>query len=282
MESGIELDTILNPMSEAQYAKYLERSGKRIIQHEGRYWQDQPAGFFHPIHYMALLTNKEATRPTGLCWGFRSTLCEEDAHLANGALPIHIISDLENYDLSHIKQSRRTNIRKFWKKVEVAEITSPDLLREQAYDIVLSDHARNKYGQLPTREEYVAKIDQFFDFGHVTLGGFVDGKLGGFVVGLGVGSTAYIEEIQVHSGTLDTGMASGLLYEMAQVCRRSPKIREVVHALHARENESLSFFKEHLGFKVTLIPSRVWLAPFTREIIRRVRPHVYYRLYGKG
>ena len=279
MRKSPELQNILKPMTEAEYAGYLASSGKKIVRHRGRYWQDHPTGFFHPIHYMARLSKREATRPSPLCWGFRTTLRDEDAPSANGALPVHLLSDLENFDLSRIKQSRRTKIRKCWKSVELVDVVTPDMLTDQAYEVVCSDHARHGWGDLPTREAYQAKIDRFFKWKLVTLAGFVDGKLGGFVVGLGVGTTAYIEDIQVHSDALNTGIASGLLYEMIQVCRRSPGIKEVVHALHAREKESLCYFKEHMGFKITPIPSRVWLAPFTRGIIRKVRPHVHYRLF---
>ncbi len=150
-----------------------------------------------------------------------------------------------------------------------------------APEVVVSDHARHGYGKLPTRKEYLALIERFFAWDMAVLAGMVEGKLGGFVVAAAVGGTAYIEEIQVHSDALKTGMAGGLLYEMAQLCRRSPGIVEVVHSAHNSEKESLAYFKEDLGFRITPIPCRVWFAPFCEEAVRRLRPHTYYRMFGK-
>jgi GNAT superfamily N-acetyltransferase len=280
MEMATRLQSPAKALTEAEYARYLQKGGTRVLQHQGRFWKAHPAGFYHPIHNMARMSRTEATRPGGLCWGFRAPLRDEDANLATGITPVHILSDLPNYGLQSIKQSRRSIVRKFWKKVEVVQLTSPELLREQAYPIVLSDHARHGYGRLPSREEYQSLIERFFEWELVTLAGLVDGKLGGFATILVIGATAYIEEIQVASEAMNTGMATGLLYETVQVCKHSPGIRQVVHALHARENQSLSYFKEDLGFAITHIPQRVWLAPLAKEAIRRMRPHVFYRLYG--
>jgi GNAT superfamily N-acetyltransferase len=281
MEMATRLQSPARALTEAAHARYLERKGERIQQHQGRFWKAYPTGFYHPTHNMARLSREEAlARPTHLCWGFRMPLRDEDADLATGTMPIHLLTDLAHYDLQRIKQSRRTIVRKFWKNVEVVQLTPPKLLKEQAYQIVLSDHNRHGYGRLPSREEYLSLVDQFFEWELVTLAGLVDGKLGGFATVLVVGSSAYIEEIQVASEAMNTGMATGLLYEIVQVCKHSPGVQEVVHALHARENQTLSYFKEDLGFRITHIPQRVWLAPLAKEMIRRMRPHAYYRLFG--
>lgn len=276
----METTGILSPISEADYARYLGQEKKGIIEHHGRFWKKHALGFYHPIHYMARMNNKEATRPANLCWGFRTTLCDSDAPLANGTLPVHILSDLENYDLSSIKQSRRTVLRKCWKLVEIVDVKEPGLLLEQGYEVVLSDYGRHKYGRLPSREEYLETIRRFFDWGFPVVAGLREGKLGGFAVGCAIGETAYIEEIQIHSDFLKDNLASGLTYEIGQICKRSPGVKELVHGLHAREKESLCYLKEDLGFKVRHIPSRVWFAPFCEGIIRQRRPHAYYRLCG--
>jgi hypothetical protein len=279
MESPTNLKNISTPLNEAEHARYLERGNVKVVEHRGRYWR-RKSGFYYPTHEMARLSGEEAVRPSSLCWGFRTSLREEDATFSTGTLPVHLISDLPDYGLHSLKQSRRTGVRKFWKMVEVVELTSPDLLRDQAYEIVVSDHARHGFGRLPSREEYMGTIDRFFEWNMVVMAGMVDGKLGGFIVGLAVGSTMYIEEIQAPLETQHTNMSSGLVYELVQVCKRSPGIQEVCHALHVREDESLSYFKRDMGFKIIHIPSRCWFVPGAKEIIRRMRPHTYYRFYG--
>jgi hypothetical protein len=279
-DNSTNLKSILHPLTEAEHARYLEKGGVKVVEHRGRYWR-RKSGFYYPTHEMARFSREEAVRPSNLCWGFRTSLREEDAAFSTGTLPVHLISDLAGYGLQSLKQSRRTGVRKFWKMVEVVELTSPDLLRDQAYEIVVSDHARHGFGKLPSREEYMATIDRFFEWNMVVLAGMVDGKLGGFIVGLAVGSTTYIEEIQVPSEVKHTNMSSGLVYELVQVCKNSPGIKEVCHALHVREDESLSYFKEDMGFQVKHIPSKCWFLPFAKEIIGRKRPNTYYRFYGR-
>jgi hypothetical protein len=280
VEATTGLKSILHPLTEAEHARYLERGGEKIVRHGDRFWRCQSSGFYYPTHELARLSREEAVRPASLCWGFRTSLREEDAAYSTGTLPIHILSDLPGYGIRSLEQKRRTSVRKFWKMVEVVELTSPDLLRDQAYEIVVSDYARHRYGKLPNREEYMETIGRFFEWNLVVLAGLVDGKLGGFIVGLRVGSTAYIEEIRVHSDMMHTNMASGLVFELVQVCKRSPGLQEVAYALHVRENESLSYFKEDMGFPVKQIPSLCWFVPFAEKIISRKRPHTYYRFYG--
>ncbi len=283
LKGGKSMDNTpsLIPLTESSYADFLRAGGQRVIQHRGRHWKSQTLGFYQPIHYLARLTRREATRPNPMCWGFRSTLCNEDAPLATGALPVHVLTDLAAYDLDRLKKTRRAAVRKCWNSFEITEITEPDLLHREAYGIVQSDHARHRYGKLPGRREYLDLIDRFFQWKFVVLGGFREGRLGGFVVGGAIGETAYLEEIQIHSDFLKMNLASGLTYELGQVCKQTTGIKELVHGLHARENHSLCYLKEDLGFKVRRVPSYHWFAPLCATLVRWRRPHVYYRLCGR-
>lgn len=271
---------MLIPVTEADYARYLERSGKQIIERSGRYWYKQLPGFYQPIHYMARMAADEANRPSNLCWGYRTTLRESDWAQANGSLPVHILSNLQDYDLPAIKQTRRTQLRKCWKMVEIIHLDQPDILLEQGYGVIVSDHGRHGYGKLESPEEFRQRILRCFKWNFVTIVGVRDGKLGGFAIGSAIGPTAYLEDIAIHSEFLESNLCAGLTYELAQACRRSPGITELVHGLHAREKESLCTFKTEHGFKVEHIPSKVWFAPFCSEFIRQRRPHAYYRLCG--
>jgi hypothetical protein len=279
-ESPSKLTSTLHSLTEAEHAKYLSAGGERVIESRGRYWLSQ-SGFYYPTHELARLNSEEAVRPSSLCWGFRTSLRDEDAAFSTGTLPVHLLSDLSGYGLESLKQNRRTKIRKFWKTVEVVELSTPDLLLDQGYEVAVSDHSRNGYGRLPGREEFQETIKSFFEWNLVVLAGLVEGRLGGFVVGLAIGPTAYVDEIQIATEAMKTGISTGLLFELAQVCRRTPGIQELVHALHVRENQTLSYFKEEVGFRVKHIPSRCWFLPFAKEIIGRKRPNTYYRFYGR-
>ncbi|MCK4507192.1 MAG: hypothetical protein KAU27_01535, partial [Desulfuromonadales bacterium] len=95
-----------------------------------------------------------------------------------------------------------------------------------------------------------------------------------------VDSTAYVEDVFLHTDFMKTNLSLGLFYAVTQTCRRSEHVNELVHGLHTPENESLCKHKEGLGFSVVQIPSRVWFLPPTKSLVRKIRPDAYYRLTG--
>jgi hypothetical protein len=124
-------------------------------------------------------------------------------------------------------------------------------------------------------------IRRYYDGGHcLVLGGLIDGHLGGYLTSYAIGTTAYIDDLFLHSDYLRTNISLGLFYEWVQICRRSGFIREIVHGLHAREAPGLCRYKEELGLAIVQMPVRVWFAPGTESAVRILRPHAYYRLTG--
>jgi hypothetical protein len=71
-----------------------------------------------------------------------------------------------------------------------------------------------------------------------------------------------------------------MIFEFVQACRRGSCAREVGFGLHSVEDPTLAEFKESLGFAVTRVPAKAWLNPVADAVVRRRRPHAYYRLTG--
>jgi hypothetical protein len=55
---------------------------------------ESPRGFLQPLHWMARLSLQEASAPAAPAWGFRAVLAESEADAANGALPVHVMTDV--------------------------------------------------------------------------------------------------------------------------------------------------------------------------------------------
>jgi hypothetical protein len=110
----------------------------------------------------------------------------------------------------------------------------------------------------------------------------VDGRLAACLEAFAVDRTAYIDFMFIATEAQSTEVGSGLVFEFVQICRRSQKIDEVVYGLHARENKYLDFYKERIGFPVVRVPSRVSINPIVAQYIRWQKPHVFYRLTGRG
>jgi hypothetical protein len=270
-------------VTETAWAEHLRARGRRVVQHRGRSWQQVLPGFYRPVHLMARLSAREATRPTPACWGFQACLADGDAELANASMPTHLISDLRSFDEDLLPKGRRNNLRRARERAQLVVLTDPLLLRDQGYDVLVSAHERTGYGPLPrTREQYVAGLARFTEPSpYVVLAGLVDGRLAGYLIGYAVDGTAYAADGVVATWALRTNISAGLFYEFVYACRRSGTITEIVDGLHARENEGLSRSKELNGIPVVRVPARLTMVPGAAAVLRRRDPHKYYRMSGR-
>lgn len=270
---------VLTSMTEAEFANWQRQQGAHVVQHRGRYWQEVQPGFYQPIHWLARLSGEQATCPRQLHWGWRGTLCADDSALANSSMPVHLLTDVEGYDLQSLPPTRRRHIRKCRKLITIVELTSPALLQEQGYEVLSSAVARTGYGKLPSRKDYLAGLANCITPGRLVIAGLIGDKLGGYFTGYAVSGTAYMENTVIATEALSTDISSGLQFEFVQVCRRG-KIREIVSGQHSREDPGLCTFKEEMGFPVKHIPALVRMNSVIEIFIRCRRPHVYYRLTG--
>lgn len=135
---------------------------------------------------------------------------------------------------------------------------------------------------MQTKAAYLSDIAWMYTIRRITLAGIVDGKFGGYLGGYAVGSTAYIDVINLATEYLPTQIGTALVFDFVQTCRRSGKIREVVYGQHSPEDPKTVAFKKRMGFSVVHIPSIVHINPIVAEILRRCKPHIYYRLTGRG
>jgi hypothetical protein len=267
--------------TELEFATWLARRGTKIICHKGRHWMQAFPGFYATVHPLARLGVHEATRPAALCWGFRTSLRDQDADQANGSLPLHLLSDIDTYTWQAISSRYRNKLRNLRKQVRVVELHKPDLLLDQGYEILRSANTRNNYGRVTRPAIYRKYVEKYYATGHgLVIGGLLDGKLIGYLTGHAVGMTAYVDDLFLDSQHLRTNISLGLFFEWVQICRRTVAIREVVHGLHAREAPGLCHYKDELGLSMVHLPTRIWFAPMTGTIVKTLRPHAYYRLTG--
>jgi len=282
-ETGLQdvSKAVIPIITEEQLAKWKCELGDKVIWHNRHYWMEKPAGFYHSLHAMARIRAEDVSRPTAMCWGFRATVAGDDTDNANATMPVHLLSNIENYDLSALSSSRRNKVKNCRKRVDMIELTSPDVLLEQGYEVLISAQNRTQYGGHISLPRYIREINSYFKSPRtLVLGGLVNGKLGGYLVLYAIGKTAYIDKVCLSTEALSTNIGTGLIYESIQACRRTVGIHEVVYGLHAREDPSLCRYKSEMDFPVSYVPARVWFAPLVEKFIKKYRPHTYYRLTG--
>jgi hypothetical protein len=276
-------EATLTVMSEADLAGLRRVEGGHVVQSWGRWWEEMRPGFYHSIHWAARHHRHEARRPTLLCWGFRTTLADDAVSFANGALPMHMLSDLEHYEIDVLSKRRRYLVRKCLKCARIVQVMEPGLLREQGYEVRLATSQRLGIWAPPSKQQYLAELDQYVESSRFIIAGLSgEGKLGGYMDAFVVDGTAYVDRVYLAPEGMAMELGSGLLFEFIQVCRRSGKVREIVHGLHIPSNKGLNFFKEAMGFAIVRMPSRFWILEPIGRFIRWRQPESYYRLTGRG
>ncbi len=269
-------------LTERELAECRRKEGARVIQHGGHYWEQAGApGFFQPVHLLARLTPEEATRPTPLSWGYRAALTPGAAGAANGMVPVMRLPDLASYSFDSLSANRRNKLKKCQRLVRIIQLTGPALLKEQGHELVMDALSRTRHKKPPSRESYLKEIRKYFQGNHwCVLAGLIDGRLGGYLDGYVVDGVAYGFSAYYATWALPTNISTGLVFEFAQLCRRLQCIHTFMGGLHSREDPHLSQFKADMGFVVEHIPIKWEMNPLARTLIRRHRPHAYYRLTG--
>lgn len=256
--------------------------GEHIVFANGHYWSMTSMGFYRATHWLARIPAADAVKPRRFCWGFHTTIRSCDADHANGYLPLHVLCNLPQYELGSLSPRRRNKVRNSYKQVEFVEVCSLEPLLAEGYDVVCSTQDRTAYRQWRTREQYQRYIDACLHKSRMTVvAGLIDGRIKGLAFCFAVGTTAYIHMVDIASDALKTNIGSGLLFEVAQIARRSRGLEELVNSPHTPEKPSLSEHKIGMGFDLVQIPSRVWFMPPTEKLVGVFRPAAYYRMTGK-
>jgi hypothetical protein len=274
----------LEAATEKAMASWLTKHGTTVVNQRGRYWRASHGGVFQPVHWMARLKSEEIRKPTPWCWGYRATLDDSAAALANAALPVHFYGCCEGLDASCLSKKKRHNLKICQKKVEIRPVDNLDLLVEEGYPLYLSAHARTGYGSQLSRAAFESHMARYFDAGFVSvLGGFLDDRLGGYLISFCVEKTAYLDTLVLGTEDRVCQIGTGLKFAFLKYLGGRPGlVTEVIDGLHARENEGLCTYKERMGFKIVRVPSRVWFMPGTDKALQFCWPDKYYRLTGRG
>jgi hypothetical protein len=280
--AGAPPDALPSVMSEAELAAMRRAEGDAVVRRRGCHWRASFPGFYQPVHLLARMPAAELGRPAPLCWGFRAALAEQDAHLADAALPVHLLSDLPHFDERVLSRNRRSDLRRCRREVELRRLTDPGLLLEQGYAVFMSAQRRLGHWRARSELEFRQRVGRRSAHGRrLLVAGLVDGILCGYIDSYAVDDVLHTEEIFVTTEALRTGIGTGLYVETILTAARSPRLRAVCNGLHRPEDANLCRFKEGLGFRVVRLPARSVIPPPIRAFLRARRPATYYRLTGE-
>ncbi len=275
---------VLGSTDEEELARAERLEGRHVVAHHGRYWMEAPRGFFQATHWLARFRDDEVTAPRPLSWGYRAALRDgEWSSQANGAVPVHLLTDVDGYTYESLSRRRQRNVRTSRKRATIVQLTGPALLREEGFEVKRSAVERTGYGSAGSPESYLDELPNYFRGGwRLVLAGIVDGRLGCYVTGTGVEGTAYIDNVWIATAALGSAIGTGLIFEFVQACRRGGAIHEIAYGLHTPEDPSLAEYKADLGFPAVQVPAQVRINRLATPLLRRLHPHSYYRLTGQA
>jgi hypothetical protein len=272
----------LTVMTEGELAAMRAEEGMTVVQRVGRYWEAIFPGFYQPVHLLGRFRPSEVKRPAFFCWGYRAALYEDDANLANGSVPVHLMTNVKQFTEATLSRNRRGDLRRCRQHVEFRRLQDPSLLVEQGYEVFMSARRRVDY-YFPhlTEAEYRKRMERRAkDERRLILAGLVDGKLGGYLESYAVDDTLYAHELVVATEVVRTGIGTGLYVETIETGVRAESIRDVCLGLHTPEREGITTFKEGLGFPIVNVPARSAIPAPIGAYIKARRPAVHYRLTG--
>lgn len=277
-------ETILCSPSLESHVQWRKELGWKVKFNNGVYWNEVKKGFYQPIHLLQKISYDQISAPPGFCWGYRAALTESNSLQANGAITVHLKTDLDNFSLTSLRGTRRRDVRMALKKVEFFEIDDPHFLQKNAYALYCSTLQRTKHARPQPKELFERSCLRSINPGdgsRCVIGGIVEGRLAGFSEVYCIEGFAYVESIWIASEYVTTNISSGINYLIIELCKRSPQIHTVIHGQHARENEALNFFKKDMGYQLFKVPAKVHINPLASYLLRIVQPHKYYRLTGQ-
>jgi ribosomal protein S18 acetylase RimI-like enzyme len=274
---------VVVPLSEEQLARRLASEGGKVRMVHGRYWLEVLPGLYDGVHWLSRHTVEEVRKPASLCWGYRAALHHAESHGANGAIPMHLITDVEAYDISELPSRTRRELRQFQRNdVRIVHINRPDVFRDQGYEVMCSWLARTRHRAAAPVKRYLADAERnVLDPTRLVLAGMAGDKLLGYSTSWVVEGSVYIWEFHVSPEAFPLHLSTALWFETAQVYRRSGVAREICAGLAMPEKEGLTRYKNRLGFQLVRIPTRVWLLRLLSGYIRSRHPYQYYRFTGE-
>jgi ribosomal protein S18 acetylase RimI-like enzyme len=274
---------VVVPLSEEQLARRLASEGSKIRLVHGRYWLEVLPGLYDGIHWLSRHTVEEVSKPALFCWGYRAALHNTESTDANGALPMHLMTDVEGYDINRLPSRTRRELRQFQRNdVRIVYVNRPEVFRDQGYEVMCSWLARTRHRAAAPVKRYLADAERnVLDPTRLVLAGMAGDKLLGYSTSWVVEGSVYIWEFHVSPEAFPLHLSTALWFETAQVYRRSGVAREICAGLAMPEKESLTSYKNRLGFELVRIPTRVWLLRLLSGYIRSRHPYQYYRFTGK-
>lgn len=269
-------------------ADSLISQGIDVVERDGTFWvSDGRAGFFRPLHKVWRLRGQDLKRPHWSSLAYVAVLASVDQSYANAKLGVHMLVDPHAFAIAKLPETRRRNLKKCRRLVEIGRLTDPELIARDGFAVHQSAMQRTGYGfsEYASPEGYREwMVRRASDLGRIVLVGLIDGQLVGYLEGWIVENrgfdTAYINTLTLHSDHLSSQVGTGLVVDFIEICKCLPTVAEIVYGYEVEGDSALERFKQGMGFPVFHLPSHIWMLGPGRHLVRRLMSHRYRQFTG--
>jgi hypothetical protein len=283
MSASLVTRQTLEALTADERAEQLRRDGDTIRSIAGRPWRVHGPGLLAPVHWLWRLDDADEL-PKGRI-GYRCALGPSLRSMATGAIPLHVMQDLEAYDPRSLPKSLRNYLNALPRRgVRIERVSDPETLASEGYEVMLDWRRRvDGIGPTPSPERHRVRISRAVsDKGWVVVAGFQEDRLVGYATGYVVERAAYLDTNVVATEALRLGVSNGLDQALLEAFREVPGVTEVWAGFHEPQRAGLTTFKVRQGFPVVMVPARHCLPAPLEALIRRARPLTYYHWTGRG
>ena len=202
---------------------------------------------------------------------------------ANGRIVFNEINNPSGFDLSRIRQRKRSKIRAGLRTLRLQRITSRDVLLGEGYEIY-RDWFRRIYGRSVNESDrsYYARWVEVQERHRydLVLGAFSGVRLTAWVVARANGDRANLLNAYGSSEFRSLEPTSTLLYAYILICAQNPQIKNICNGRWSAK-PALEEYKAALGFEYVEYPAYLHMAGAMRPLARRLFPLGYKRLIGE-
>lgn len=273
--------TVVPILSEMEYAAHLQQERIRIAKFGDQFWRFVAPGMVQPLHLLAGVSAQDFQLVSKKVLGAQARSLDGSG---NGTIPVHLLSDLQNFSPSEYSAVVRRHLRKAREDFFLeTDQDSSDTLLDQYYRIYHSANERTGRSS--------AGRDLFLKSWHRRLtsrmGCFiccreqVSSQVVGFLWGFVVRDAGYLHTVAVHSDYMSSNINSflvdGMLWHF-----KTAGVRWVSMGQHFRERQGIVEYKRRLGFPVVPLPAFTTLFRPLEVAMRIIVPHKLYRFQGSS
>lgn len=244
------------------YMEFIEQqifAGYRVHFNNGTWWQEIIPFFCRPVVPLHEINpGKSKPKYYKSFLGYKHLVSDDQS--ANKYWPVMLLSKnkLKDYTIYTVSPSKRAQVRKGLKNVEIKRIQDIEPVIEDVKNICISTRQRTNHGKPEkyylTREWRSWITKEFALSKREWWGAYYKGKLIAYIYCVQIEETMFIYAAKSHTDFLGKCPNDALIFTFINYCKDLPNCNQIIFGDGGPVAQSVSAFKEKLGFEEINLP----------------------------